>query len=86
MKQAKAFEEKHNHEKIVKKKAEAKIAEKDKRIVKLKSKLSKLNKRTSNIKKATVVDFKELAEFEYEKGVAIDKPIRSMIWTLYKRS
>lgn len=76
-KQAKAFEEKYSQEKA---------PEKDKHIVKLKGKISKLNKRTSNIKKVAVVNFKESAKFKYEKGVAIDKARKGMVWTFYKKS
>lgn len=54
--------------------------------MKLKEKINELNKRTSEVKKATVADFKGLTEFEYEKKVAIDEAIQSMVWMPYKKN
>lgn len=57
-KQAKGFEEKYNQEKMVRKNVEGKVTNRDKQIVKLKGKITELNKRTLDIKKTMVTDFK----------------------------
>lgn len=86
LKLANAFEEKYTQEKAWRKKAKGEVVQKDKKIVKLKGKFSELNKKNSNMKKATVAYNKESAKFEYEKAIAINEAINSMIQTLYKKS
>lgn len=67
-KQAKAFEEKYTQEKSASKKAKDEVADKDKQIMKLNGKLSEFNKKTFDVKKKAVEQFKGSAKFEYEKG------------------
>lgn len=52
----------------------------------LKGKIGELNKRTSEVKRVAVTNFKGSAEFEYEKRVAINEAILGMVWTLYEKS